>query len=88
MHYGTLSSGGGLVKIVVIGGNKPFLATKKNSITSEARGPLERAFKVLGSMNDACKFFTEKYTPTNIFANWEQNDNMKASGGPSDWTYI
>jgi len=22
-------------------------------------------------MNDACKFFTEKYTPTNIFINWE-----------------
>jgi hypothetical protein len=34
MHYGTLSSGGGVVKVVVIGGNKNFISTKKNGITS------------------------------------------------------
>jgi hypothetical protein len=88
MHYGTLSGSGGIVKVVVISGGKPYQGSEKNGITSEPREPADRSFKVLGSLNDACKFFTERYSPSNIYANWQPMDTEKASGGPSDWTFI
>lgn len=61
MHYGTLTSQGGIIKLVVMNGGKPYVGSERKGIKSEPRQADKRSFKVLGDIKDACNFFEEKY---------------------------
>jgi hypothetical protein len=87
MHYGTLTSQGGIVKLVVMNGGKPYVGSERKGIKSEPRQADSRSFKVLGDIKDACNFFEEKYLQTNVFENYEHFDAENGSAGPSDWTF-
>jgi hypothetical protein len=61
MHYGTLTSLGGIIKLVIVNAGKPYIGSERKGIRSEPRQMDSKSFKVLGDIKDACNFFEEKY---------------------------
>jgi len=55
-------------------GRKAYIGKKKNGITSEKRGDYIRSFRLIGDKSNTCKYFSEKYNPSSVFANWQVVD--------------
>lgn len=64
------------MKLVALnGGDDLYKGSTAFGIASNPRDKGDRSFKFFGvPKKDVCKFFTEKYEPSNIFENWKSID--------------
>ena len=68
LHAGVLTNNGGEVmifkikiKIMILSASKDYEGKTQHGIKSLAKGSYDRAFKVLGDLSSACRYFEENY---------------------------
>lgn len=66
-----LSDKGGEVAFVIADGQSNYKGGTFNGIKAASRDNHIRSFKVLGTAKTSCKYFSEKYTDTQILNNWK-----------------
>lgn len=87
IHAGILTDRGGEVQFMLEEGRSFYEGTTKNGVKSQKRGNYLRSFRIIGDQSNACNFFKETYSPSNIFHNWKVIDSKTSIFGPSEWTF-